>query len=271
MEFSKALGQITEKDLRILWRISHALAEVEGYGQIGEILFNEMKVVTPCEMGVIVPVNLIKDAHIQDAIYTKNVPRSAETIARYNERYYTLDPFCQRLDRRHYNQAVTETDIMKRVEYENGEFYNDFLKPQGIRHNMSMTVTAMGRKIGSVVFPNTSKTYKCGLKEKSALTLLAPALAGALFRTAIRDGYFHIPTSSVLAQWLRQFDLSKREGEIVGLVIEGLSNKAIGETLHISEKTVKTHMSSIMKKTGVNSRAALMSSILNRNPSVFDL
>lgn len=51
--------------------------------------------------------------------------------------------------------------------------------------------------------------------------------------------------------------LSEREREIALLVSKGLSNKAIGEQLYVSERTVKSHLSSIFAKTGVHSRLKL--------------
>jgi DNA-binding NarL/FixJ family response regulator len=49
-------------------------------------------------------------------------------------------------------------------------------------------------------------------------------------------------------------NLSARETEIVSLLVRGLSNKEIANALHIGEKTVKTHMTNIMQKLGVQSR-----------------
>lgn len=52
--------------------------------------------------------------------------------------------------------------------------------------------------------------------------------------------------------------LTKRERMVFDLIIEGLTNKAIGEKLFISLATVKTHRVNIMKKLGVHDLAALM-------------
>jgi DNA-binding NarL/FixJ family response regulator len=51
--------------------------------------------------------------------------------------------------------------------------------------------------------------------------------------------------------------LAKREIEVGRLVAEGLSNKQIGARLFISDRTVATHVSNIMNKLGLNSRAQI--------------
>ncbi len=55
-------------------------------------------------------------------------------------------------------------------------------------------------------------------------------------------------------------DLTEREHEILELVAGGLSNKEIGQQLHLTEKTVKHHMTNILQKLQVRNRveAALL-------------
>lgn len=48
--------------------------------------------------------------------------------------------------------------------------------------------------------------------------------------------------------------LTKRECEILQLLADGKSNRAVSETLYISEKTVKNHVSNILQKMGCNDR-----------------
>jgi DNA-binding NarL/FixJ family response regulator len=50
-----------------------------------------------------------------------------------------------------------------------------------------------------------------------------------------------------------------REGEVLGLLAQGLSNKMIARELHISEHTVKFHISSLYAKLGVSNRAEAVS------------
>jgi ATP/maltotriose-dependent transcriptional regulator MalT len=50
--------------------------------------------------------------------------------------------------------------------------------------------------------------------------------------------------------------LTKRELEVLGLVARGMSNQQIAESLTISEHTVHRHVSNVLGKLGVSSRAA---------------
>lgn len=48
--------------------------------------------------------------------------------------------------------------------------------------------------------------------------------------------------------------LSERETEVLRMVARGLANKQIAQDLHITEKTVKAHVSSVLAKLGLASR-----------------
>lgn len=55
-------------------------------------------------------------------------------------------------------------------------------------------------------------------------------------------------------------DLTEREKEILSLVAEGLTNREIGNQIHLAEKTIKHYMTNILQKLHVRSRveAALL-------------
>jgi len=66
--------------------------------------------------------------------------------------------------------------------------------------------------------------------------------------------------------------LTEREIELLRLVAEGMSNKAIAQTLSISENTIKYHIRNILQKLGVQNRTeavthALRAGLLDPDPS----
>ena len=50
------------------------------------------------------------------------------------------------------------------------------------------------------------------------------------------------------------FGLSGREREVLALIVEGRTNREIGERLFISQKTVGVHVGNILAKLGVSGR-----------------
>ena len=51
--------------------------------------------------------------------------------------------------------------------------------------------------------------------------------------------------------------LAKREAEVAKLIAEGLTNRQVGVRLFISERTVDSHVRSIMNKLGFSNRAQI--------------
>lgn len=73
----------------------------------------------------------------------------------------------------------------------------------------------------------------------------------------VDNGGYHAATVSA-AEISEVLELTCRENEVYHLMLIGSSNKDIASQLYISEPTVKTHVSNILRKMGVGSRHELM-------------
>lgn len=69
----------------------------------------------------------------------------------------------------------------------------------------------------------------------------------------VTPGNFTVGQDTVLLS-----TLSDRETEVLRHISQGMSNKEIGEILHISHRTVDTHRTNLMKKLNVHNTAALV-------------
>ena len=67
---------------------------------------------------------------------------------------------------------------------------------------------------------------------------------------------------------LRARRVTDREMEVLSLVADGLSNQAIGGRLYLSPKTVEKHISSLMDKLDVRSRAQLTAIAVSGGSSI---
>jgi DNA-binding CsgD family transcriptional regulator len=82
---------------------------------------------------------------------------------------------------------------------------------------------------------------------------------------------YHGQTASVredfedlLTSFSEEFEISKREREVIQLICKGLSNQEISDALFISLQTVKDHIHRIFVKTGVKNRVQLTNLIRSR-------
>lgn len=66
-----------------------------------------------------------------------------------------------------------------------------------------------------------------------------------------------LPASHPPREAMPAATLSPREKDVLALVAEGRSNKAIAEALYVSPNTVKTHVASLLSKLRAESRAQL--------------
>lgn len=59
--------------------------------------------------------------------------------------------------------------------------------------------------------------------------------------------------------------LSRRQQEVLGLVVDGQANATIASILEISVRTVEVHVSALLERCGVESRSALVAKVLAPN------
>ncbi|WP_297831685.1 LuxR C-terminal-related transcriptional regulator [Pseudomonas sp.] len=61
--------------------------------------------------------------------------------------------------------------------------------------------------------------------------------------------------------------VTRRERDVLVLLLCGKTNKQIAEALNISGYTARDHVSSLLQKSGVKTRAALMAQHLEKKKS----
>jgi DNA-binding CsgD family transcriptional regulator len=73
---------------------------------------------------------------------------------------------------------------------------------------------------------------------------------------------------SSLLRAARRHELTRRETEVLGLILDGLNAGEIAEALAISEHTVQGYFKRLLYKTGARNRVSMVAGILDWNPQL---
>jgi two-component system nitrate/nitrite response regulator NarL len=122
---------------------------------------------------------------------------------------------------------------------------------------------------GSIQQDMLTEAFTLGVKGLVLKNALTDQIAAAL--VAVMDGFLWVHGSraenlaGVLGQLQAQarqepadrFHLTRRELDVVGLIVKGMSNRDIAKQFELSEETVKRHLSNIFDKLNISTRLEL--------------
>lgn len=132
--------------------------------------------------------------------------------------------------------VVSIGELLDRRTWRSTGLYRDYFRPIGIEHQLSVKLRHPAGQTNVLLF-----SRRPGLdfaeRDHLVLRLLRPHLDAAVRR--------------ILEPPPR---LSAREQEVLDLVREGLTNRAIARQLGLSAHTVRKHLENIFARLGVNSR-----------------
>jgi len=125
-----------------------------------------------------------------------------------------------------------------------------------------LTGSAAGMAITSAGMPD-AEVAVIALSVVCVTLAMLPLVNTVLVRRLKTHAYLMDETPDEPAVISPPEPLTAREQEVLPLILSGKSNKAIAESLFISESTVKSHVRSIFSKFSVSTRAELISILLS--------
>jgi DNA-binding NarL/FixJ family response regulator len=85
------------------------------------------------------------------------------------------------------------------------------------------------------------------------IKVLPPYLTETLFSQIIGKALVETDHSKII----ESVSMTKREHQVIDLVSDGLSNKEIGQMLHLSTYTIKSHIHNILEKLAIHTRVQI--------------
>lgn len=150
-----------------------------------------------------------------------------------------------------------DTDIMEDDLREKTEFYQGYLSPQNIPYGEGIFLVKEGKILGVLNLFRSKELGDFKEKDMHILEVFKNHLTNILYSTC-QDSIATDGRKFVSIKDIERYNLSKREKEIMDLMLQGDTNVEISEKLFISISTVKKHVYNIFTKMGINSRMQLM-------------
>ena len=174
---------------------------------------------------------------------------------RYVKGLYQLDP----LHPRHFTgpreRVVTLSDALPTARRSDSEYFHTFVAPQGIRDIVEIFFRREDRIVAGISLLRYGRSAPLERDDLKLVRTVHPLIEDYLGAMLPK-----LPERGADSE-ARRYALTERERVTLSLVEEGLSNKEIARRLGITVSTVKTHIRSILAKTGTTCRATLLSKL----------
>jgi DNA-binding CsgD family transcriptional regulator len=204
-----------------------------------------------------------------------------EWISSYKDYYYTLDPLQMvsiNNDRQylvarpsHKMEVLRLRELVDYSHLQATEYYNDFLKRQDIFYEVTAYLKSKDRIIGIIDLFRPENDRDFSEEEINVMRILSHYITLTLENMELthRNDMKNIVLSADALETYNslsiidnQFNLSRRETEVIFHILKGLRNSEIADSLFISETTVKRHIQNICEKLCVNNRTSIIHRIL---------
>ncbi len=173
---------------------------------------------------------------------------------------YLLSPFCRAARGLKAPKVARIMDIAPHG-FTQSEYYRRYFALIGVDDMLGVLIPASENETVFMSFSRNSGAARFALGEVRSISSTCDILRAATLRHTELAGPLasrHIAAAAAPArQQERASGLTAREAQVVNLMLEGHSSRAIGEALRISGETVRVHRRHIYEKLGVSSQGEL--------------
>ncbi len=200
------------------------------------------------------------DDEAQRFVSCVQINMTESNLNRYQSYYQFHDPITPTLQRR--RRATLVSEVMRHDRLVRTEFFNDFLKQDGLCFGLNYFAFDRGDNIGDLRIWRGAGREDFTPRDARIVDAVGPSLVNALIRARNTSGQM---ASLRFSQIARDLGLTAREAEVADLVVTGLDDREICRKLGVSKPTLRSHISAVFRKFGLNRRSQMAEFLARKN------
>lgn len=225
----------------------------EDYRRAGRIALDALYVLIPSDQVMLTHMERIDRFSIRPT-EVDYVGMEAKFLDKFLKTSYDNDPYFRYCNVIKETKCFLDSDVMTDEFRESTPLFKEIYAPQGIYYGLRAYLTYKGEVIGNISLFNSKEHGDFNSRDMLVLETLAPHIALRLGKERDLGLCEHSRDREVsLAEW----GLTTREQEIVQMVLKGMEDHQIANSLCIAKSTVKKHIYNIYQKLDVNNRVQL--------------
>jgi len=237
-------------------RINELLLEIYSMDNEHEIADRFLKIIRgliPYSQGFILMSSEENEINAENSAFI-NISEKMKNL--YIDHFYKVD-YINYIINDSSTLVFKDTEILENSLRVKTELYQGFLKPQNIEYGCGIIFIKEGNVLGVLNLFRSADLGDFSDRDIRILHLVKDHMTNIIH--SLRKSSKSLGGRlSINFDELESYKLSKREKEIIQMMIQGLSNQDISDKYTISISTVKKHVYNIFTKIGINSRMQLL-------------
>lgn len=172
----------------------------------------------------------------------------------YRLRYYKLD-YVNWIFSHPKSVIYRESDLIDKNLRKESQFYKEYLQKYDLGSVAGISIIRGGTLLGALTLYKSESRGEFSERDLYILKQLEPHLQNVLSMGKVPAEREGGEARRILKY---SYGITKKEMDIIALIVQGCSNAEIAAASRISQNTVKSHIANIFGKMGVKSRTQLI-------------
>lgn len=200
------------------------------------------------------------DDATQEFVSCVQINMSDDNLRSYESYFQFRDPITRTLQKR--RKATPVSEVMRHEKLVRTEFFNDFLAQDGLCFGLNYFAYDRGDNIGDLRIWRGANREDFTPRDAAIVDAVGPSLVNALIRARSRAA---APPTARFSQIAGEVGFTMREAEVADMLVTGQTDEEICDKLGFSKPTLRTHISAIFRKSGLNRRTQLAQFLIEKN------